>query len=101
MASPSQLKWKSCTIALVINRNTAWFSNSQCFVRNTDGVNLWINVTDGTDTVQYTVYWKFEHQKHHKLKKVQVKLKLNAQHICSLVILDERVKIAYSMLVVA
>ncbi len=44
MASASQMKWKSCTIALVINRNTAWFSKSQCFDRNTDGVNLWMNV---------------------------------------------------------
>ncbi len=50
MASASQMKWKSCAIALVINRNTAWFSKSQCFDRNTDGVNLWMNE------------WKFCHK---------------------------------------
>ncbi len=37
MASDSQMKWKSWAIALVINRNTAWFSKSECFDRTQTG----------------------------------------------------------------
>ncbi len=56
MASASQLKWKSCAIVQVINRNTAWFKKNLCFNHNTDWVNLWMNV------------WKFCHKRWRILK---------------------------------